>query len=303
MRSVDAVEWMTDVRVAEPRGDPVSDRRLSSQRAVLARATRRSGISAGEMVVCFLVLLGAGVLAFGSHVLHGGFISDDWSIASTYRNRGYGGLVLELARTVAPGRPVLDLLQPLPHAVFGLHFGFHLGLALLLGVAASLCFYLLLRTLSFEPLHAAVIALLALVFPWSDSIRLWPTLSISNVAICLYLLGTVVALRGLDAGPRRALRAHAPAAVLYLLSLLTYEVVGCAILLSGLLYRTRAGWRRVFPRWLTDAALVLVMLGVDAILTARVRDVATLDQRLRDVVPFTRDGLALFASIFLPRSE
>jgi hypothetical protein len=262
----------------------------------------RSAMSAPELTVCLVVLVAAGVLAFGSHVLHGGFISDDWAAADNYRNRGYGGFALHLARDVGPGRPVLDALQPLPHAVFGLNFGLHLGLAVLLGVAASFCFYVLLRTLDLEPVPSGVIAVLALVFPWSDSTRLWPTLSIANVGICLYLLGTVAALRGLDPGRRRGLRGHAPAAALYVLSLLTYEVVGCAILLSGLLYRTRAGWRRVRSRWIVDATIVIVILGIDAVLTAQVRDVATLGERLGAVEPFIRDGLALFTSMFLPSS-
>jgi hypothetical protein len=90
--------------------------------------------------------------------------------------------------------------------------------------------------------------------------------------------------------------------VLYVLSLLSYEAVGCAILLSGLLYRTRAGWRRVRSRWIVDATIVIVILSIDAVLTAQVRDVATLGERLRALEPFVRDGLALFTSMFLPSS-
>jgi hypothetical protein len=257
-------------------------------------------MSAPELIVCFVILVAAGAASFGSHVLHGGFVSDDWAAADDYRNRGYGGFALHLARDVAPGRPVLDALQPLPHAIFGLNFGLHLGLAVLLGVATSFCFYVLLRTLGLERLPSGVIALLALVFPWSDSSRLWPTLSIANIGICLYLLGTVAALRAIE--QRRGLRGHTPAAVLYALSLLTYEAVGCAILLSGLLYRTRGSWRSIRSRWIVDATIVIVILGIDATLTAQVRDVATLGERLRAVELFIRDGLALFTSMFLPSS-
>jgi hypothetical protein len=57
-------------------------------------------------------------------------------------------------------------------------------MAIALGVATSVCFYAFLRALSIEPIHAAAIALLSLLFPWSEAARLWPTASINNLAVC-----------------------------------------------------------------------------------------------------------------------
>ena len=57
---------------------------------------------------------------------------------------------------------------------------------------------------SIEPSGPLAISLLSLLFPWSEAARVWPTASINNLAVCAYLLGTVVALDGLRFEGRRA---------------------------------------------------------------------------------------------------
>jgi hypothetical protein len=177
-----------------------------------------------------------------------------------------------------------------------------LALAAFLGVLASSSFFLFLRAVHVEPIHAAAIAVLSLLFPWSDAVRLWPTASLNNVAICAYFIGTVVALRALTARRRDAFLLHGIAATLYLLSVLTYEAAGAAILLSILLYRTVVSLRRAATHWAADVAVVLVPLAVSATATARVRDVGSPLERVSDVPHFARHTLSIFASSFLPPS-
>jgi hypothetical protein len=254
-------------------------------------------------VLAGAALLGLGFLVLASHIRHGGFHSDDWSIGSGVHFDGYWDTVVGLSK-VAPGRPVLVFLQPLPHVFFGLDAAAHLALAVVLAALTSLCFFAFLRALGVEAPHALGLALLSVVFPWAGSVRMWPTASVNNVALIAYFLGTIAALRALGiAGPRRsrAIALHALAAALYVISVLTYQVAPAAILLSGLLYRTRFSWRALRGRWLLDVGLVLVALVVSFVATSHVRNVGSLQGRISDVPHFVRDGLSIFAAGFLPR--
>jgi len=246
------------------------------------------------------VLAGVAFLLYGPHVEQGGFYYDDWSHASDYRDQGWR-MAVNLWHHVLPGRPALAALLPLPYALFGDNSEAHLAMAVCLGALTSLCFYVFLRALTLEPIHAAIIAVLALIFPWSEAARLWPTASLNNVAVCAYLIGTVVALHGLQFRGKRAALTHGAALGLYLFSLVTYEVAGCAIALSVVVYRMRTSLRRAAARWVLDLMLVVAVLSVSAAYTSNVRHVGSLSQRLHDVPAFARQGLSIFASSFLPR--
>jgi len=246
------------------------------------------------------ILATVAALVYGPHVVNGGLYYDDWSHASDYHDEGWASLATQLWRHVIPGRPLLAVLLPTPYALFGSSAELHLAMALVLGVAASTCFYVFLRELSLSSVPAGAIALLSLLFPWSEAARLWPTASINNLAVCAYLLGTVVALRGLRLRGKRAVLVHGTAIAMYLVSVLIYEVAACAIVFSGLLYRTRTSLTRAAPRWLVDAVLVLSALGISAVYTARVRHVGSLADRVADVPRFSRQGVSILGRSFLP---
>src|SRR5512133_3823216 len=261
------------------------------------RATETAFAAAALLLLSFGVLL--------AHVRHGGLYSDDWSIAAGYHFDGWWHTSVDELHHAIPDRPVLAFLHPLPYALFGNTPSYHLAAAAVLAALTSLSFFVFLRELRFEFPHALAMALLATVFPWADATRLWPTGAMNNVAVIAYFAGSVVALRGLDAldlAPRRSIALHLAALLLYLVSVLTYEVAPAAIVLSGLLYRTRASWRALRGRWAADALLVLVVLGISAYLTSRVRHVGSLQDRIADLPHFSGQGLTLFASIFVPPS-
>ena len=255
-----------------------------------------------ELAGVVLVLLAVGAAAYGLYVTRGGFYSDDWSNAANYRFADpprFWSSVSDL-EAVLGGRPILALLLPVPHAILGTDQGLQLALALFLGVLTSACFYALLRTLSMAPVHALAIAVLVLLFPWSDSIRLWATASVNSVAVCLFLIGLAVALRGLERPGRGGVAMHVVADTLFLLSVLTYEVAAAAALVAGFLYIGRAPPGTVARRWAADVVVVLAALAYSLSTTVTTRHVGTLGDRIGDVGTFLRESLLLLASSLLP---
>jgi hypothetical protein len=230
------------------------------------RLVLETGLASSRCTPCELVAFGSllalvGAVAFGSHVRNGGFYNDDWAFASTFAYASEPGLLGAIrAFDWYSFRPVSRLYLPAIYEVFGMRAGLHLALATLTAVALSGVLYWLLRTLAIERLHAGAMAVLVLLFPASDANRLWAAASIALPAIALYLAGAVLALKGLAARGRRAVAFHAGAILLYLLSVMTYEIAAGAILLSLLLYRLRGGWRAAVPRWLFDVAAVVPVL-------------------------------------------
>src|SRR3989442_14612892 len=87
-----------------------------------------------------LTVVGLGVLAviaFGSHVLHGGLSSDDWAGAADFRESGY---IHGAARSFGSfgARPLMALLQPGRFALLGTSARPHLVLAVALGLTACM---------------------------------------------------------------------------------------------------------------------------------------------------------------------
>lgn len=92
----------------------------------------------------------------------------------------------------------------------------------------SACLYALLRM---PALHAFAVVALVLVFPFSDTTRLWAMAGYNQIAVVLWLLGVLVALRGLGATGRRGAPLHAGAAALYVLGILvwsSWQVSSCS---------------------------------------------------------------------------
>jgi hypothetical protein len=173
---------------------------------------------------------------------------------------GHGLLANQNAHT-SHFSPVLGVLLAIPYRLFGLHTPLHLTLALVLSAAASTAFYVLLRTLGLERRHTGMIAALVLFFPWADSSRLWTTGSMNNAAVIFFFAGLIVSLCGLRAGGRRALVLALLGTTLYVLAVLTYEVVGGVVLLVVLVYTWWSGWGRAWRRWMLDLIGVVPSLA------------------------------------------
>jgi len=227
-----------------------------------ARGRARRLLAAGPVGVAELALAGLAMLVlggamWGSHVFDGGFYwADDWYHARLYLLPDGTGILRTLNPHTSQFRPVLGLLLAAPYRVFGLQTELHLALAIVLAAGASAAFYWLLRTLGLERLHAGLMAGLVLLFPWSDSSRLWTTASINNFALIFSFVGLVAALHALRASGRRAVVLTVVSLGLYVAATLTYEVVAGALLLSGLVYAWWAGWRAAVRRWPLDLVAV-----------------------------------------------
>ncbi|HVD41001.1 MAG TPA: hypothetical protein VNC16_08370 [Solirubrobacterales bacterium] len=266
----------------------------------LLQSNRGPSLREGLIAAALIALLG--VLAYGGFVTDGGFYSDDWAHVADYEFAESPRYVhsFEQQREFLGGRPLSAALMPLPQAVFGTNAESHLILALVIGVLASIAFFVLLRTLGMAPLHAGVIAALTLLFPWADSSRLWATGSVNSVSVAVFFVALTVAVRGFAHSRRRGTAMHALAAFLYLLSVLTYEVTAAVALLAGLLYFGRTERRVALRAWAADAAIVFAALLYSLIATTSARPVATVRGRLEDLPDFVREALLLLSSAFQP---
>jgi hypothetical protein len=216
-----------------------------------------------ELLAMAALLGSVGVAVYRRHILDGGLYSDDWAFASITQHGGGPLEVYDQLRSTIGFRPLGVLSLYVRFRLLDGHVRWHLMLALILTVLLCLAVYVFFRALRIERVHAAAIALLVLVCPYADATRLWATGSGANSAIALWLLGVVVALHGLSVrGRRKSIVLHAAAVGLYLTSLLQYEVAYVAICASGLLYLTRAPWRRALPRGLVDIAIASAAIGV-----------------------------------------
>jgi len=245
-------------------------------------------------------LIALAAFVFGGHVLHGGFYSDDWGNAAEYRfvNAPHYLHAVEGRARDMGSRPLLALLLPAPDAIFGIHAAPQLALALVLGVLTCFLLYFFLRTLGLAPVHSGAIAALVLLFPWADSIRLWATASLNTVALCFGLLGLTVALRSLRRDDRKGSLGHALAIALFVLSILTYEVMALALLLTGLFYRGRAARSRVIRWWLADALAVGLALIYTALTTSK--QAGSASHLIHNLPVYARQSLAVLSLSFVP---
>jgi hypothetical protein len=235
---------------------------------ILERLLARDRPTLRELPLVTALLSVVGALLYGGHVLHGGLYSDDWAFASvTEHGGGLADEYRELRGSVG-FRPLGVLSLVVRFNLFGEHTRWHLAAVLASTILLCAALYLFLRSVGLEKLHAGAISLLALACPYADATRLWATGSGANLAITFWLVGVVVALRGLTARTRRsAVLLHAGAVALYLASLMQYEVAYAAICASGLLYLTRTGVSRAglllaFPRAAVDVLAASLTVAV-----------------------------------------
>jgi hypothetical protein len=219
-------------------------------------ATRR-GYAALVAIALLAVLMAT---AWGSYVVDGGLTSDDWAYAAFEHQYGYLEATA-VAHNIMGSKPLLALLLPLPPALFGAHVGPQIALGLALGVLLAGAFYLALRHLTFRAYEAGLIAALLVLFPWSDSMRLWLTGSLNQVSVTLYLLGLVLALRGLATRGNRGYLLHLAAVSLYAAAILAYDAVAVLALITGAIYLLFAARRRALARWAVD---IIVVAAADA---------------------------------------
>lgn len=211
-----------------------------------------------ELALVSALLALAGIALFGGQILHGGFYSDDWVLASGVQHPSAVGHGSALAFLVdqANARLTAVVYWFATHELFGLHAKPYLAVAAGLGVLLSIATYALLRQLRMERLPAFAVALLMLAFPPADTVRVWSTPALSQLALAAWSVGALLALRAFAAQGRRRTALVAGSLALYALGLsITETVLPFLVLVSPLLYLTAAPLRTATRRWLVDLVL------------------------------------------------
>lgn len=262
----------------------------------------RGPMSSRELILAWAALAILGSAIFAPHVIHGGLYLDDWNdIAGTLYPPGGSGLIHGIDffnNLLSSCRPVLILFFPLKYTLLGENAASILALAIVLAVLVAGLGYGILRILGVPWFHAWAIAALTLAYPWFDSTRLWDSASPISLAVILALAGVWVALIGLA---RDSWRLHACAALLYLLSMLSYEITLPFVAAMGFLYIFRVGWKRAWPRWGVD----LVMVAAAALWsrTHTPRAISTLSGDLKHVGEITTHGGELLGWSAIPLGD
>jgi hypothetical protein len=254
-----------------------------------------------EIGVAAATLLLLAAVVFGPHVSGWGFFSDDWKdSAGRYYPPGGDSFshVMDYFFNTFSYRPVLVVFTPLKYFVLGDSMPAQFAWTVLLGVAISTLVYGILRTLGVPWMHAGAIAALALIYPWFDATRLWESANPGPLSIALALGGFWVALTGLS---RCSWGWHATALLLYLASILAYELTLPLILAAGIVYTLRAGWRAARWRWAADACVAFAGgLWVGTHTTRTVSGPSAYLHHGREIV---EGGGTLLARSFLPVGE
>lgn len=222
----------------------------------LPRLSSRQALWAG---VAGLVLIA--LVSYGWYIRHGGIWDDDWaSTSALIANRSDGGGwwagVQELWATTS-WRPLLVPYGALISAPLGWHLTAQYVWVIGITTAMVALMYQVLRTRGVPSPHAFAVAALVLVSTFGDSGALWISGGAIRFAAVLYLGGLLMALHALgQEDQRRALwRWHVPAGLLYLASILTYEVTAGCLWAGVLVYLGVASRRRVLRRWAADLAI------------------------------------------------
>jgi len=231
----------------------------------LGRADRwKLGFGWRELAGASLLLTALAFAVFGWYAFHGGFVADDWVNADRYTFHPDPGFWGAVDNYQTPSRPIAAVYVTLTYELLGMHFDQHLLLAVVLAAFLSIAYFAFLRTLGLGLPWALAAAAILLVFPSSDSTRLWSTGSQINLFIGLYLVAMVIAIGGRRRfGPAPSVPAvltQVAASAIAVIAVGGYEIVAPAVLLSFVLYRWVGGRGGTLWRWLLDAVPTVLLL-------------------------------------------
>jgi hypothetical protein len=243
--------------------------------------------------------LGLWLLIVVRQVADGGFYSDDWAIQWEWHTYGFSEATSRQFDFLG-SKPLLGILLIGSYEVLGTDPALHHLAAALLTLGCAVGFYYVLRGLRFPARDAIPIALLALLFPWASSVRLWPTGALNNFAVLLLFAGFLIALRGLRVEGARGVLIHLAAAACYVASILTYEVTTALALFAWTAYAWLGGWRAALPRMALDVPAVAAAAVYAGQNTNK--HIESLTEQLRHVPEIAREGADVIAGSLLPVS-
>jgi hypothetical protein len=248
-------------------------------------------------IVAIAVVVGAWLVFVVRQIADAGFYSDDWALQWEWHHYGFSQ-ALDRQFDILGSKPLLAYLLIGSYEVLGTDPTAHHVVAALLTVGCTVAFYFVVRGLRFPPRDAIPITLLALLFPWASSVKLWPTGALNNVAILLLFVGFLIALRGLKVEGWRGLAIHVAATACYVGSILTYEVTTAVALFAWTAYVWLGGWRRALPRMALDIPAV----AAAAIYTSENtnKHITSFADQLAHIPDIVSGGAELIAGSLLP---
>jgi hypothetical protein len=209
------------------------ERLVDRARALIAVLRSRPTLLAA---LCLGVL---SVAIWGRTVADLGLYYDDWALLA-----GFGDApskspadLWDACRGFEPnGRPGGCVYHPLAYLVTGGTVrGYHL-LSLVYTWGSALVLFVLLRRCQMRWALALAVAALWVVFPGSDTTRLWPTASGAQLDLTLYMAGVLLGIAAVRRTGWRSIALHAAALLIFTGLMLTYEIVIPLIAVNGVLY-------------------------------------------------------------------
>ena len=269
---------------------------------MVARVLDRNGPNRRELLVFLgLLTLATGLLLF-EHVDKAGFYSDDWAYRAAWQFHSHRsfwtGLSYFYDASVLRGRPTLAFYLSAIEQVFGYHPRWYLAWAAVLAIVFSFGLYLTLRVLRLRPIDAAIVSLFVLVFPASDSTRIWAMISDAQVAMTFVVLGIGCRIKSLTLEGRSQMRWRVAALALIVIGVTTYELTFGALLLMAVLYRTRVSWRRALAEAAVDWVLLICVYAF--VLTRSTAVHLSPSQTADHAWTIFKQSLTLFSTIALP---
>jgi hypothetical protein len=232
---------------------------LTPALSAAARLRTAVGRTLATELVCSGILAAIVIVAlFGSHILRGGFQSDDWSLLAAVKFPGAFGYTSSWAALAgqAGSRIGAVVYWFTVFSLFGTHAKFYLATAAVLTLAFAVSFYFVLRVARFSALESAAMMVIAIVLPSADTTRFWATTAGGQICFVFYFLGLAAALHAFDAPQPRRLRWHLLSLGLYAASAAYAEIAMPLVAVSVLIYLTRASPARSFKRWIPDLVIV-----------------------------------------------
>lgn len=215
-----------------------------------------------DLAAVILLLIGA-LAIYGHYATKGGWFYDDWRMYATLRDQ-HGGFFAELrvcTRTIQGGRTLACVYHAGEYHLFGGHRrAYQFASIAFLVFDAALLYAIALRACSARGL-AFLLAAAFLLFPASDSARLWDVASLAGYDMALVLGAILATLSALGRQGRSALALHVLGAVLAVIAMATYEIALPLVALGGVTYCLAYRNRAALLRWGMDIGLVVLFLG------------------------------------------
>lgn len=214
-------------------------------------------------VVAPLLLLALALAIYWSYAMKGGWYYDDWSMYSAAQDSpgGYWSDLSSCSNTIAANRQLVCAFHMAEYNLFGSnHSLYHLAAVAILSVNAYLV-YAVVRHCRIPALWALLVSALLILFPGSDSTRLWPVGASGQFVTAMALAAILLTLVALSRrSGRGTLCLHAASLLLSLLAIASYEVALPLIAGAGVLYVLAFRNRRALLRWAADITLILVFI-------------------------------------------